>query len=318
MSGHAAAGQQSAWDASSNSTRRQSASYSCPDIRRVSCAAAAVLRISLVADSLHVCRHYRTYHASHALLPLCGSPSRASMRPSSQRSTYSGASRRMLGRWLVSSSHTRPALQHQRTIATRTTYASARRFALVLRGARVIAGHTSRLLPRSSLPSSCAHSFARPRQAVAVRSPAAAQLVVAPSGALPACPGFLAAPGSSTARWADCALAVPPKGALWPHAGARVCSGSYLIGHAGRLAERAAARLGAWASRCIPANSRDELTASRRAVFLLLRRFAVASLSRCAMSVLQLISMRALGTWQPGCCCCVGLSPVMADFCSRA
>ena len=52
--------------------------------------------------------------------------------------------------------------------------------------------------------------------------------------------------------------------------------------------------------------------------FLLLLRFAVASLSRCAMSVLQLISMRALGTWQPGCCCCMGLSPAIADFCSRA
>ncbi|TBU50264.1 hypothetical protein BD309DRAFT_985802 [Dichomitus squalens] len=120
------------------------------------------------------------------------------MRLSCQRSTYLSASRRMLGRWLVSSTHTRTAFRRESTIAKHTPRASATirhraqsTTTIVTRRAGSIESPTSRnafLAPSRWSPRShsCPFDGAHPCQAAA--------LAVVPSGALRACPGFSTAP----------------------------------------------------------------------------------------------------------------------------
>ncbi|EJF66224.1 hypothetical protein DICSQDRAFT_152203 [Dichomitus squalens LYAD-421 SS1] len=236
------------------------------------------------------------------------------MRLSCQRSTYLSASRRMLGRWLVSSTHTRTALRRERTIAKHTPWASATirhraqsTTTIVTRRAGSIESPTSRnafLAPSRWSPRShsCPFDGTHPCQAAAVRSPAAAQLAVVPSGALRACPGFSTAPGSLAARWLDCALVVLSERALWPHAGACVCTAA--IYHAGGRA------------RCDRPTRR---TYGEMHSGPAIRDRCSSVIAQAVVSVFSdLMTMVTLVTWQLACyCCCVGLRHAAADFCSQ-
>ncbi|TBU35543.1 hypothetical protein BD311DRAFT_647205 [Dichomitus squalens] len=234
------------------------------------------------------------------------------MRLSCQRSTYLSASRRMLGRWLVSSTHTRTAFRRERTIAKHTPRASATirhraqsTTTIVTRRACSISSQTSRnafLAPSRWSPRSysCPFDNTHPCQAATVRSPAAAQLAVVPSGALRACPGFSTAPGSLAARWPDCALVVLPERALWPHAGACVCTAAISYLTAGR-------------ARC------DRPTRREMHGGPAIRDRCSSVIAHSMVSVTSdLMTMVTLVTWQLACyCCCVGLRHAAADFCSQ-